>query len=116
MPNIGPTELIVVLIVALLVFGPKRLPEIGRTVGKSLREFRQATNSIRDEMDMGLKDYDEPPPATDAKPPAEPGLASTNGSGSGESEVRLIAEGEGGTSASSPAPPEPTTGEPGRSP
>ena len=40
MPNIGPLELIIVLIIALVVFGPKRLPELGRSMGKGIREFR----------------------------------------------------------------------------
>jgi len=38
--NIGPVELIALLLVALLVFGPKRLPEVGRGLGQSIREFR----------------------------------------------------------------------------
>jgi sec-independent protein translocase protein TatA len=40
MPNIGPLELIVVAIIALVIFGPKRLPELGNSMGKGLREFR----------------------------------------------------------------------------
>jgi sec-independent protein translocase protein TatA len=40
MPNIGPLEIVIVLIIALIVFGPKRLPELGRSMGKGLREFR----------------------------------------------------------------------------
>jgi sec-independent protein translocase protein TatA len=40
MPNIGPLEIMIVLILALVVFGPKRLPELGQSVGKSIREFR----------------------------------------------------------------------------
>ena len=40
MPNIGPLELVVVLIIALIVFGPKRLPELGRSLGRGIREFR----------------------------------------------------------------------------
>ncbi len=40
--NIGPMELIIVLIVALLVIGPKRLPEVGKSLGRGMREFRQA--------------------------------------------------------------------------
>ena len=38
--NIGPLEIVVVLIIALVVFGPKRLPELGRSLGKGIREFR----------------------------------------------------------------------------
>jgi sec-independent protein translocase protein TatA len=40
MPNIGPLEIVVILIIALVVFGPKRLPELGRSLGKGIREFR----------------------------------------------------------------------------
>jgi sec-independent protein translocase protein TatA len=40
MPNVGPFELAIVLIIALIVFGPKRLPELGRSLGKGIREFR----------------------------------------------------------------------------
>ena len=40
MPNIGPMEIVIVLIIALVVFGPKRLPELGRSMGKGIREFR----------------------------------------------------------------------------
>ncbi len=45
MPNIGPMELIVVLIIALLVLGPRKLPEVGRSVGRGIREFRQSLRS-----------------------------------------------------------------------
>jgi sec-independent protein translocase protein TatA len=40
MPNIGPLELIIVLVVALLILGPKKLPEAGRSLGKGFREFK----------------------------------------------------------------------------
>jgi sec-independent protein translocase protein TatA len=40
MPNIGPMELVIVLVIALIVLGPKRLPDAGRAVGKGLREFK----------------------------------------------------------------------------
>ena len=42
MPNIGPLEIIVVLIIVLIVFGPKRLPEMGRSLGKGMREFKDS--------------------------------------------------------------------------
>jgi TatA/E family protein of Tat protein translocase len=58
--NVGPMELMVILILALIVFGPARLPEIGRTVGKSLREFRRATDEIKDELQLHLDDDEEP--------------------------------------------------------
>jgi sec-independent protein translocase protein TatA len=52
MPNIGPTEIIIVIIIALVVFGPKRLPDMGRQIGKALREFRTATSDIRRETGL----------------------------------------------------------------
>ena len=42
MPNIGPMELIIVLAIALIVLGPKKLPEVGRSVGKGMREFKDS--------------------------------------------------------------------------
>jgi len=42
MPNIGPMELVIVLVIALLVLGPKRLPSAGRAVGQGIREFRDS--------------------------------------------------------------------------
>jgi sec-independent protein translocase protein TatA len=41
-PNIGPLELAVVLIIALVIFGPKRLPELGKSMGKGIREFKSS--------------------------------------------------------------------------
>ena len=41
MPSIGPMELIIVLVIALVVLGPKRLPEMGRSVGRGMREFKE---------------------------------------------------------------------------
>ncbi len=63
--NIGPLELMVILIVALVVVGPKRLPEVGKTIGKSLREFRKATDEVKQSFDFNFDDDFEPdPPAS----------------------------------------------------
>lgn len=43
MPSLGPTELIIILVIVIIVFGVGRLPEIGGALGKGIREFRQAT-------------------------------------------------------------------------
>ena len=58
MPNIGPMELIIVLAIALIVLGPKKLPEVGKSVGKGMREFKDAIsgdskNDDRDELVAG---------------------------------------------------------------
>lgn len=49
--NIGPLEIIVVLIIALVVFGPKRLPELGRSLGKGIREFKGSVTGADDDDD-----------------------------------------------------------------
>ena len=48
--GIGPTELIVILGIALLVLGPKRLPELARSLGRGLAEFRRATSEVTEEF------------------------------------------------------------------
>jgi sec-independent protein translocase protein TatA len=48
MPTIGPTELIIVLVIVLIIFGVGRLPEIGGAIGKSIREFRTASKDTGD--------------------------------------------------------------------
>jgi sec-independent protein translocase protein TatA len=42
MPNVGPAEIIIVLVVVLLIFGPKRLPDLGRSLGSGMREFKES--------------------------------------------------------------------------
>jgi len=49
--SIGPMELIIVLVIALIVLGPKKLPEVGRSVGKGMREFKDSLNGITDDDD-----------------------------------------------------------------
>jgi sec-independent protein translocase protein TatA len=50
MPNVGPFEIVVVLIIVLVIFGPKRLPEMGRSLGKGIREFKNSvTGNDEDE-------------------------------------------------------------------
>ncbi len=51
MPSLGGPELIAILVIALLVLGPKRLPEAGRSVGKGLREFKDAISGKADDDD-----------------------------------------------------------------
>jgi sec-independent protein translocase protein TatA len=48
MPNVGPMELIIVLAIALIVLGPKKLPEVGKSVGKGMREFKDALSGDND--------------------------------------------------------------------
>jgi sec-independent protein translocase protein TatA len=59
--NIGPAELMVIFVLALLVFGPKKLPEVSRQIGRGIREFRRASDQIQGEIHgaLNLDDDDE---------------------------------------------------------
>jgi sec-independent protein translocase protein TatA len=59
--GIGMPELIVILIVALIVVGPKRLPELARTLGRGLAEFKRATNDVRNTLETELQVQDKAP-------------------------------------------------------
>jgi len=67
--SVGPMEIIIVLALALLIFGPKRLPEMGRTLGRAAREFRKATDEVRGVLNLDL-DGDEDSKAAGAAGPA----------------------------------------------
>jgi sec-independent protein translocase protein TatA len=53
--NIGGTELLVILFIVFIFFGPKKLPEIGRNLGKALREFKTAMRGIQDDIEKSTK-------------------------------------------------------------
>lgn len=56
MPNIGPAEILVILVIALLVFGPRKLPELGKSLGAGIREFRRGTAGLKEELEGSLRD------------------------------------------------------------
>ena len=56
--NLGIPEVIVILGIALVIFGPKKLPELGRNLGKGLKNFKDSLNSAASEMKAGLNDED----------------------------------------------------------
>jgi sec-independent protein translocase protein TatA len=53
--SIGMQELIVILVIALLVFGPRRLPDLGRSLGRSITEFRRATNELTSTLEREVE-------------------------------------------------------------
>lgn len=60
MPNLGPAELLVIMAIALIVFGPKKLPEIGKGLGNALREFNKARNDFMDSLNTEADSHNEP--------------------------------------------------------
>jgi TatA/E family protein of Tat protein translocase len=70
--SIGVPELIVIFVIALIFFGPKKLPELGRSLGRSINEFKKASNELRSTLDEEIRLDDRrqssTPPAVD--PPA----------------------------------------------
>jgi len=77
--GIGMTELLVILVVALIVFGPTRLPELARSLGRAMAEFRRASTDLRQSFDQAMQEPRAPaqgeerilPPKTGPQEPAE---------------------------------------------
>lgn len=86
MPNIGAPELIIILVIALLVLGPGKLPEVGASLGKSIREFRKASGDIADsvKVDVDTSPLQAPVPTTPGPvmPAAPPKIMATPSSDS----------------------------------
>ena len=71
MGSLGVPELIVIFVVALIVFGPKKLPELGKSLGKGLAEFRRASNELKSTIEEEVRAIEAEPPAHH-KPELEP--------------------------------------------
>lgn len=67
---IGVPELIIILTIALIVFGPRKLPELGRSLGRSLNEFKRASNELRHTLDEEIRLEDQR--STERQQPPEP--------------------------------------------
>ena len=68
MPSwIGPWEIAIVLVLALLIFGPKKLPDLGKSLGKSITGFRQGMKETKEDVAEAVKDIKEDIPAPEAE-------------------------------------------------
>jgi len=76
--GIGMPELLIIFVIALLVFGPKELPKIGRTIGKAMAEFRRASDDLREgiQREIELAEREEQPEPAPAPTEATPPVAS----------------------------------------
>ena len=81
MPSLSPLEILIVGVIALIVFGPQKLPEIARTIGRAAHELRRMASEVRSEFEMGLDDDvedepedepDRPQPRAEEEPATEP--------------------------------------------
>jgi sec-independent protein translocase protein TatA len=72
--SIGMPELIIIFVIALIIFGPRKLPELGRSLGKSLAEFKKASNELRNtlEEEIRIEEQKEAAAKTTTPPPAAP--------------------------------------------
>ena len=119
--TLGPLEILVILVVALVVFGPKRLPEVGRQVGGALREIRKVQDNVRSEINAVL--HAEEPKASTAYPTTSATSTATStadrepdhddpaaAEASGESTVGQLGPLEETEEPGGPAGPEPDAG------
>src|SRR5947207_14850771 len=70
--NLGFPEMIFIFLLALIIFGPKKLPEIGRQIGKALNEFKRASNEFNSQIESELNSLDVEIPRQTILPPEEP--------------------------------------------
>lgn len=73
MPNVGPVELIIVLVIALVILGPKKLPGLGRSLGTGMREFKDSIsgNSKDDKPELDASDDDPASASAESRDDAE---------------------------------------------
>lgn len=81
MPNIGYTELLIVLAIVLIIFGPKKLPDLGRAIGRSIKEFKDGMKEISTAVDVNEEEkkpaMPKTPPEIRSVPPAAEAAASS---------------------------------------
>jgi TatA/E family protein of Tat protein translocase len=99
MGPLGVPELIIILFVALIFFGPRKLPELGRSIGRSLNEFKRASNELRSTLDeeIRLEERNKTAVAAPAAPPAAPAEAMSAEASPAAPEPETVARGQHGS-------------------
>ncbi len=89
--SIGMPELIVIFVIALIIFGPRKLPELGKSLGRSISEFKRASNELRNTLEEEIRIDDQrqktaatTPPAPEPTPQPAPEPASASGPAAAE--------------------------------
>ncbi len=100
MPTPGPLELVIILVIALLILGPGKLPDVGAALGKSIREFRKASSDVQEAVKV---DTSPMPPATAPAAPAQAAPATPAAPPAAAAPVEPV--------TAAPAASEPTTGQ-----
>lgn len=81
MGSFGMGEMLIVFIIALIIFGPRKLPELGKALGKSISEFKKASNDLRSTIEEEIRAENQAKPASSSAPtPAEPQILPPSGS------------------------------------
>ena len=92
--SLGMPELVIIFVIALIVFGPRKLPELGKSLGKSLAEFKRASNELRNslEEEIRVEEERERTPKAAPAPVAAPVAAATPAAASDEAATPLYGE------------------------
>ena len=107
MPSLGPAEILVVLVIALLVFGPNKMPDIARQVGKGFREFKRVQQHLKSELRDVVSEFDAPSSAPSTGPDPVPMLPPQ------DDPAPPVAAAELGPAATAELPAPPPAAEPG---
>ena|SRR5437868_5017246 len=86
--NLGIPEMIFIFVLALIIFGPKKMPEIGRQIGRALAEFKRASNEFKAQIETEIQEMEVEPHVpsyvSDTAAPPEHTIAASSGEPSGE--------------------------------
>ena len=105
--NIGAPELIIILVIALLILGPGKLPDVGQALGRSIREFRKASSDLQESVRIDAAPAAQPPVQQSAQAPAQPAAPASNVLTTEAPSNVLTTEAPSAAPAATPAPVEP---------